>query len=80
MYIPKAKLLEEKTGFIIYVADLYSACQLGSTENTNGLIKEYFPKGTNFIDITNKNLAFVVKKLNHRSIKYLNDQSPHETI
>jgi len=62
------------------IADLYSACQLGSTENTNGLIKEYFPKGTNFIDITNKNLAFVVKKLNHRSIKYLNDQSPHETI
>ena len=33
-------------------------------ENANGLIRQYFPKGTNFKDITNKNIALVVKKMN----------------
>jgi IS30 family transposase len=60
------KQLEKKTGFSIYFADPYSAWQRGSNENTNGLIRQYFPKGTNFKDITNKDLALVMKKLNHR--------------
>jgi hypothetical protein len=38
----------------------------GSNENTNGLIRQYFPKRTNFKDITNKDLVLVLKKLNHR--------------
>ena len=74
------KQLEEKTGFCIYFADPYSAWQRGSNENTNGLIRQYFPKGTNFRDITNKDLALAVKKLNHRPRKCLNYQTPHEII
>ena len=74
------KQLEKKTGFSIYFADPYSAWQRGLNENTNGLIRQYFPKGTNFKDITNKNLALVVKKINHRPRKSLNYQTPHEVF
>jgi transposase, IS30 family len=66
--------------FAIYFADPYSAWQRGSNENTNGLIRQYFPKGTNFKDTTNKDLAFVVKKINHRPRKYLNYQTPHDVF
>lgn len=74
------KQLEKKTGFCIYFADPYSAWQRGSNENTNGLIRQYFPKGTNFRDVTSKDLALVVKKLNHRPRKCLHYQTPHEII
>ncbi len=74
------KQLEEKTGFCIYFADPYSAWQRGCNENTNGLIRQYLPKGTNFKNITNKQLAIIVKKLNHRPRKCLSYQTPHEVI
>jgi len=74
------KQLEKMTGFCIYFADPYSAWQRGCNENTNGLIRQYLPKGTNFKDITNSDLAIIVKKLNHRPRKCLNYQTPHEVI
>jgi len=74
------KQLEKITGFCIYFADPYSAWQRGCNENTNGLIRQYLPKGTNFKNITSKELAIIVKKLNHRPRKCLNYQTPHEVI
>ena len=74
------KQLEKITGFCIYFADPYSAWQRGCNENTNGLIRQYLPKGTNFKDITNNEVAIIVKKLNHRPRKCLNYQTPHEVI
>jgi len=74
------KQLEKITGFCIYFADPYSAWQRGCNENTNGLIRQYLPKGTNFKNITNKDLAIIVKKLNHRPRKCLHYQTPHEVI
>jgi IS30 family transposase len=74
------KQLEKLTGFCVYFADPYSAWQRGCNENTNGLIRQYLPKGTNFKDITNNDLAKIVKKLNHRPRKCLNYQTPHEVI
>ena len=74
------KELENKTGLCIYFADPYSAWQRGSNENTNGLLRQYFPKGSNFRNIENKDLALAVKKLNHRPRKCLNYQTPHEVF
>lgn len=72
------KQIEKQTGLSIYFADPYSAWQRGCNENTNGLLRRYFPKGMDFRQVTEKSLAQVVKKLNHRPRKCLNYQTPHE--
>jgi len=74
------KELEDRTGFTVYFADPYAAWQRGTNENTNGLLRQYFPKGTNFRPILDKDIAFVVKKLNNRPRKCLNYQTPHEVL
>jgi len=66
------------TGPTIYFADPYAAWQRGLNENTNGLLRQYFPKGMNFREITDKVLALAVKKINHRPRKCLNYPPPHE--
>ena len=74
------KRIEDQTGLSIYFADPYSAWQRGSNENTNGLLRQYLPKGSNFKKISDKDLALIVKKLNHRPRKCLNYQTPDEVI
>ena len=72
------KTIEVKTGLAVYFADPYAAWQRGTNENTNGLLRYYFPKGTDFRTISEKELALAVKKLNTRPRKCLNYQTPHE--
>lgn len=72
--------IEKHTGLAIYFADPYAAWQRGLNENTNGLLRRYFPKGMNFRDVTEEALAEVVKKLNHRPRKCLGYQTPHEVF
>ncbi len=67
-------------GLTVYFADPYAAWQRGCNENTNGLIRRYFPKGSDFRNITEESLALVVKKLNYRPRKCLNYQTPHEVF
>ena len=74
------KELENKTGLTVYFADPYSAWQRGTNENTNGLLRQYFPKGTDFREFTEEDLAFAVKKLNHRPRKCLDYQTPHDVF
>lgn len=74
------KELEDKTGLIVYFADPYSAWQRGTNENTNGLLRQYFPKGSDFRIISDKDLASAVKKLNHRPRKCLGYQSPYQVL
>lgn len=74
------KDIENGTGLIIYFADPYSAWQRGTNENTNGLLRRYFPKGSDFKTMTEKTLASAVKKLNHRPRKCLGYQTPHEVF
>jgi IS30 family transposase len=74
------KRLEQKTGLSVYFADPYSAWQRGTNENTNGLLRQYVPKGSDLRKVTRGVLAQAVRKLNHRPRKCLNYQTPHEVF
>ena len=52
----------------------------GVNENTNGLIRQYFTKGSSFVDITHEQVEEVMHKLNHRPRKVLNYKIPHEVF
>ena len=74
------KKLERKTGFDVYFADPYSSWQRGTNENTNGLLRQYFPKGCDLSRVTDQMLAEAVRKLNHRPRKCLGYRTPHEVF
>lgn len=74
------KELETKTGLQVYFADPYAAWQRGTNENTNGLLRFYFPKGTDFHSISEEDLELIIKKVNNRPRKCLNYKTPHEVL
>lgn len=74
------KELESGTGLQVFFADAYAAWQRGTNENTNGLLRYYFPKGTDFRRISDAKLARAVEKLNHRPRKCLGYRTPHEVF
>lgn len=61
----------------IYFAHPYRSWERGLNENTNGLIRQYFTKGSSFENITDGGIAAVMEKLNHRPRKTLNYKTPH---
>lgn len=68
--------LEKKSGMTIYFAYPYHFWERGTNENTNGLLRQYFPKSYDFNLITPQELAHVVRRLNSRERKRLKFQSP----
>ena len=72
--------IEKKTGLTVYFADAYSSWQRGLNENTNGLLRQYFPKGSSFKNMTDERLAQAVRKINHRPRKCLDHRTPHEVF
>jgi IS30 family transposase len=64
----------ETTG---YFAHPYSSWERGLNENTNGLIRQYFPKKTNFDNISESDIALVQDKLNRRPRKCLDRNTPN---
>ena len=74
------KKFENRTGLTVYFADPYAAWQRGANENTNGLLRQYFPKGSNFKKVTEEDVVDVARKLNHRPRKCLNYRTPHEVF
>lgn len=70
--------LEEKTGMTVYFAYPYHSWERGTNENTNGLLRQYFPKTLDFNLITTKELAHVVRMLNDRPRKRLEFKSPRQ--
>ena len=63
-----------------YFADPYSSWQRGTNENTNGLIRQYFPKDRDFRTITQKEINHAMKRLNHRPRKRLGFKTPHQVF
>ena len=80
MEMAQHKVLTAQTGIQVYFAHPYSSWERGTNENTNGLIRRYFPKGTNFNDITEVQLKTVQEKLNNRPRKVLGFKTPHEIM
>ena len=60
----------------MYFAHTYASWERGTNENTNGLIRQYIPKGTDFSSITDDQISFIKERLNHRPRKCLDFQMP----
>ncbi len=61
-----------------YFADPYSSYQRGSNEHGNGMIRRYFPKGTDFSLVTEGELQLALYKINHLPRKIHNGKTAHE--
>jgi IS30 family transposase len=62
-----------------YFAHPYSSWERGLNENTNGLIRQYFPRGSDFSLITKKDVKTVMDKINNRPKKCLGCKTPNQS-
>lgn len=74
------ELTERHFGMTVYLANPYPSWERGTNENTNGLIRRYFPKGTPFATIKPTQLSQVTTRLNHRPRKRLGYKTPHKVF
>ena len=72
--------LTDKLGTEVYFADPYASWQRGLNENMNGLLRQFFPKGTDFSRISRRQAARVEKLLNERPRKSLGYKTPDEVF
>jgi transposase, IS30 family len=72
--------LAKATGLDVYFAKPYCAWQRGTNENTNGLVRQYCPKGTDFRDVSHQEVAELQQSLNNRPRKRLGYRTPSEVL
>ena len=72
--------LTEEAALKIYFAKPYCAWQRGTNENTNGLVRQFFPKGTDLVGIPNHRFTKVQQLLNDRPRKRLGYRTPNEVL
>ena len=70
--------ITRETGIQIYFAHPYHSWERGTNENTNGLIRWYVPKGTDFATVSEERIAEIEHKLNTRPRKRLGWRTPLE--
>lgn len=80
MEMANHKWFTKKTGMNVYFAHPYSSWERGTNENTNGLIRRYLPKQTDFNLVSEIELKNIEDKLNNRPRKVLGFKTPLEMI
>jgi IS30 family transposase len=78
MEFARFKSIEQASQLAVYFADPYASHQRGLNENTNGLLRQYFPKGCDFHAVTDQALASAVREINNRPRKCLGFRTPNE--
>lgn len=74
------KLFTHETKMKVYFAHPKSPWERGTNENTNGLIRQFFPKGTNFRNISNEEIKRAQDLLNGRPRRILNWKTPYDAM
>ena len=74
------KQIAEALGIDFYFTHPYASWEKGTNENTNGLLRQYFPKGTDFNEISDNAIQTVEAELNNRPRKCLNYKRPIEIL
>ena len=72
------KYVTEQTGMKIYFAHPYSSWERGTNENTNGIIRRYYPKNTDFNTVKESEILKLQEHLNNRPRKILDYYTPNE--
>ena len=70
----------ELNGLKFYFSDPHSPWQRGTNENTNGLLREYLPKGSDMNQFTDNEISDFIDKINKRPRKCLGWMTPHEVF
>lgn len=74
----KSKMVEDALQIKMYFARPYHSWERGTNENTNGLIRQYLPKGTDFTEVNDMFIHEIQEKLNNRPRKKLNYLTPNQ--
>ena len=74
------KLFTKKSKMKVFFAHPQSPWERGTNENTNGLIRQFFPKGTDFNNVSRKEIKWAQDLLNGRPRKVLNWEKPYEAF
>ena len=72
------KQMQEELGIEVYFAQPYHSWERGTNENTNGLIRQYLPKGMCFKEVTQRQCDAIERELNDRPRKVLEFDTPNE--